>query len=232
MQAGEFAKQGVHLARDTERATVFPAPPPPPHPAGHPQAAPVRGVVPVGLFRAQVRRDEQLRGPAGGVLRGGGGAAPPVQRGRRCGWVGCRQVYVVLGRCRAGVLGGAWAVWRWRRRRRLLLCAHVWSLPAPPLPPCGLLTPLSQLQQRLLTSPLFLIPTLALLADDDESFLRHSGEKLPGHALTLSMGKVWEVVRQHKDLNLPAHRVSASRVAAAAACGVGVGVGDLGSFGD
>ena len=45
-------------------------------------------------------------------------------------------------------------------------------------------------------------------ADEDESFLRRSAEKLPGHALALSMAKVWEVVREHKDLNLPAHRVS------------------------
>lgn len=46
-------------------------------------------------------------------------------------------------------------------------------------------------------------------ADEGESFLRQSDEKLPGHALALSMAKVWEVVREHKDLNLPAHRVSA-----------------------
>ena len=41
-----------------------------------------------------------------------------------------------------------------------------------------------------------------------QGFLRGRDEKLPGHALALSMGKVWEVVREHKDLNLPAHRVS------------------------
>ena len=45
-------------------------------------------------------------------------------------------------------------------------------------------------------------------AGEGEGFLRQSDEKLPGHALGLSMGKVWEVVREHKDLNLPAHRVS------------------------
>ena len=39
-------------------------------------------------------------------------------------------------------------------------------------------------------------------------FLRPSDEKLPGQALALSMAKVWEVVRDNKDLNLPAHRVS------------------------
>ncbi len=47
----------------------------------------------------------------------------------------------------------------------------------------------------------------ALPAEEEGSFLRASAEKLPGHALALSMCKVWEVVREHKDLNLPAHRV-------------------------
>ena len=44
-------------------------------------------------------------------------------------------------------------------------------------------------------------------AEEGKGYLRTSSEKLPGHALGLSMGKVWEVVREHKDLNLPAHRV-------------------------
>lgn len=49
-------------------------------------------------------------------------------------------------------------------------------------------------------------------ADEGDSFLRQSDEKLPGHALALSMGKVWEVVREHKDLNLPAHRVMVANI--------------------
>lgn len=48
--------------------------------------------------------------------------------------------------------------------------------------------------------------------DDADTFLRPSGEKLPGHALALSMAKVWEVVREHKDLNLPAHRVMVANI--------------------
>ena len=55
----------------------------------------------------------------------------------------------------------------------------------------------------------------ACMHAEEDTFLRSSEEKLPGHALALSMAKVWEVVREHKDLNLPAHRVSQ--------CGVGGG---------
>jgi len=33
---------------------------------------------------------------------------------------------------------------------------------------------------------------------------------LPGHALALSLQKVWEIIRDQKDLNLPAHKVFAS----------------------
>eukprot|EP00887_Chlorella_sp_A99_P002604 scaffold6.g2604.t1 len=49
-------------------------------------------------------------------------------------------------------------------------------------------------------------------ADEPDTFLRPSEEKLPGHALALSMEKVWEVVREHKDLNLPAHRVMVANI--------------------
>lgn len=34
-----------------------------------------------------------------------------------------------------------------------------------------------------------------------------SRDKLPGDALALSLQKVWEVIRDQKDLNLPAHKV-------------------------
>ena len=37
--------------------------------------------------------------------------------------------------------------------------------------------------------------------------MRVSRDKLPGDALTLSLQKVWEVIRDQKDLNLPAHKV-------------------------
>ena len=49
-------------------------------------------------------------------------------------------------------------------------------------------------------------------ADDDEGLLRQSPHKLPGQALALSMGKVWEVVHENKDLNLPAHRVMVANI--------------------
>lgn len=44
---------------------------------------------------------------------------------------------------------------------------------------------------------------------EDESLVRVSSDKLPGHTLGLSMQKVWEVIREQKDLNLPAHKVTA-----------------------
>ncbi len=37
--------------------------------------------------------------------------------------------------------------------------------------------------------------------------MRVSRDKLPGDALALSLQKVWEVIRDQKDLNLPAHKV-------------------------
>jgi len=49
-------------------------------------------------------------------------------------------------------------------------------------------------------------------ANDDEGLLRQSPHKLPGQALALSMDKVWEIVRENKDLNLPAHRVMVANI--------------------
>jgi protein SEY1 len=49
-------------------------------------------------------------------------------------------------------------------------------------------------------------------ADDYEGLLRQSPHKLPGQALALSMGKVWEVIHENKDLNLPAHRVMVANI--------------------
>ena len=42
--------------------------------------------------------------------------------------------------------------------------------------------------------------------------LRKSAQKLPGQALALSMVKVWEVIKENKDLNLPAHRVMVATI--------------------
>ena len=49
-------------------------------------------------------------------------------------------------------------------------------------------------------------------AAEDESLLREGGEKLPGQALALSMVKAWEVIKENKDLNLPAHRVMVATI--------------------
>ncbi len=49
-------------------------------------------------------------------------------------------------------------------------------------------------------------------ADDNEGLLRQSPHKLPGQALALSMSKVWEVIHENKDLNLPAHRVMVANI--------------------
>lgn len=49
-------------------------------------------------------------------------------------------------------------------------------------------------------------------AQDGEGYLRPSDDKLPGDALALSMEKVWEVIRDNKDLNLPAHRVMVANI--------------------
>ncbi len=50
-------------------------------------------------------------------------------------------------------------------------------------------------------------------APEDESLLRDGGAgKLPGQALALSMVKVWEVIKENKDLNLPAHRVMVATI--------------------
>jgi hypothetical protein len=49
-------------------------------------------------------------------------------------------------------------------------------------------------------------------ANDDEGLLRQSPHKLPGQALALSMDKVWEIIHENKDLNLPAHRVMVATI--------------------
>ena len=47
-----------------------------------------------------------------------------------------------------------------------------------------------------------------LMSAEEDSLVRTSPDKLPGHTLALSMQKVWEVIREQKDLNLPAHKVT------------------------
>ena len=37
--------------------------------------------------------------------------------------------------------------------------------------------------------------------------MRAGEGKLPGHTLALSMARVWEAIREQRDLNLPAHKV-------------------------
>ena len=49
-------------------------------------------------------------------------------------------------------------------------------------------------------------------APEDESLLRADRDKLPGQALGLSMVKAWEVIKDNKDLNLPAHRVMVATI--------------------
>lgn len=49
-------------------------------------------------------------------------------------------------------------------------------------------------------------------AGEDESLIRNTADKLPGQALALSMVKVWDVIKENKDLNLPAHRVMVATI--------------------
>jgi hypothetical protein len=56
-------------------------------------------------------------------------------------------------------------------------------------------------------------------ADDGDGFLLHSPDKLPGQALALSLSKVWEVVRDNRDLSLPAHRVMVANIRCAEIAG-------------
>ncbi|CAL8460688.1 g219 [Coccomyxa elongata] len=48
--------------------------------------------------------------------------------------------------------------------------------------------------------------------DGEDSLVRVSDDKLPGHALALSLQKVWEIIRDQKDLNLPAHKVMVANI--------------------
>ena len=46
-----------------------------------------------------------------------------------------------------------------------------------------------------------------MMCTGEDTLVRVSNDKLPGHALALSLQKVWEIIRDQKDLNLPAHKV-------------------------
>ncbi|KAK9867191.1 hypothetical protein WJX84_006772 [Apatococcus fuscideae] len=48
--------------------------------------------------------------------------------------------------------------------------------------------------------------------EEEGTLVRASPDKLPGHTLGLSMQKVWEVIREQKDLNLPAHKVMVANI--------------------
>jgi hypothetical protein len=49
-------------------------------------------------------------------------------------------------------------------------------------------------------------------ADEGQSLVRPAEDKLPGHALPLSMQRLWQVIREQKDLNLPAHKVMVANI--------------------
>ena len=46
----------------------------------------------------------------------------------------------------------------------------------------------------------------------DDTLVKRSAGKLPGNVLTISFKKIWEVIKDQKDLNLPAHKVTVSLV--------------------
>ncbi len=50
--------------------------------------------------------------------------------------------------------------------------------------------------------------TCLCVATDEHTLVRAGEDKLPGSSFALSLEKVWEVIRDQKDLNLPAHKVS------------------------
>lgn len=47
-----------------------------------------------------------------------------------------------------------------------------------------------------------------LLVSEAESLVTASTDQLPGSTLALSMSKLWQVIREQRDLNLPAHKVA------------------------
>lgn len=40
--------------------------------------------------------------------------------------------------------------------------------------------------------------------------MSRSTDQLPGSSLGLSMGKLWQIIREQRDLNLPAHKVQSA----------------------
>ncbi|KAK9824432.1 hypothetical protein WJX72_010204 [[Myrmecia] bisecta] len=48
--------------------------------------------------------------------------------------------------------------------------------------------------------------------EEEDSLVRVSNDKLPGHALELHIEKCWEVIKEQKDLNLPAHKVMVANI--------------------
>mmetsp|Transcript_3599 Transcript_3599/g.10456 ORF Transcript_3599/g.10456 Transcript_3599/m.10456 type:complete len:858 (-) Transcript_3599:898-3471(-) len=47
---------------------------------------------------------------------------------------------------------------------------------------------------------------------EEDTLVRPAEDKLPGQALALSMQKLWQVIREQKDLNLPAHKVMVANI--------------------
>ena len=52
----------------------------------------------------------------------------------------------------------------------------------------------------------------------EDTLVRAGEGKLPGHTLALSMARVWEAIREQRDLNLPAHKVTPLRRDASSLC--------------
>ena len=72
---------------------------------------------------------------------------------------------------------------------------------------------------RCLAAPCAELRRGCVRAPGEDTLLRAGEGKLPGHALALSMARVWEAIREQRDLNLPAHKVPAAPRAPAASPG-------------
>jgi len=72
---------------------------------------------------------------------------------------------------------------------------------------------------RCLAAPCAELRRGCVRAPGEDTLLGAGEGKLPGHALALSMARVWEAIREQRDLNLPAHKVPAAPRAPAASPG-------------
>lgn len=62
----------------------------------------------------------------------------------------------------------------------------------------------------------------ACAAEEGDSLVRAAEDKLPGQALPLSMQRLWQIIREQKDLNLPAHKVPWPQPASTSPGGAGI----------